>query len=116
LATNAWRSPGVFHEKLFFKKLKYIFECIFGDIYTSIVESLIFLFFFVFVGWQISKELSIGGISQYVMNRLKKRHHLNVDVQKQGSMFANCTICESLKDLISKLGNNSNEVLEYEQS
>ncbi len=25
-----------------------------------------------------------------------------------------CVVCESLKDLISKLGKNSNEVLEYE--
>jgi hypothetical protein len=48
------------------------------------------------------------------MSRLKKRPHLNVDVQKQRSMFAKCTIYESLKDLISKLGNNSNEVLKYE--
>jgi len=29
-------------------------------------------------------------------------------------MFAKCTICVSLKDLISKLGKNSNEVLKYE--
>jgi hypothetical protein len=29
-------------------------------------------------------------------------------------MFAKCIVCESLKDLISKLGNNSNEALEYE--
>jgi hypothetical protein len=29
-------------------------------------------------------------------------------------VFVNCTICESLKDLISKLGKNSNDVLEYE--
>ncbi len=29
-------------------------------------------------------------------------------------MFANCIICESLKDLISKLGMNSNEALGYE--
>jgi hypothetical protein len=38
----------------------------------------------------------------------------NVDVKKQGFMFVKCTICESLKDLISKLGNNNSEVLEYE--
>jgi hypothetical protein len=48
------------------------------------------------------------------MNRLKKRHHLNVDVQKRGLVFAKCTICESLKDLISKVGRNNNEVIEYE--
>ncbi len=29
-------------------------------------------------------------------------------------MFAKCIVCESLKDLISKLGKNNNEVLEYE--
>jgi hypothetical protein len=70
--------------------------------------------FFVFVEWQISKELSIGGIFQSTMSRLKRRHHLNVDVQKRGSMFAKCTICESLKNLISKLGKNNNEALKYE--
>jgi hypothetical protein len=47
---------------------------------TSIVESLNFFCFFVYVSWQISKELNIGGISQFAMSRLKKRHHLNVDV------------------------------------
>jgi hypothetical protein len=29
-------------------------------------------------------------------------------------MFAKCTICESLKDLIPKLEKNYNEALEYE--
>jgi hypothetical protein len=71
-------------------------------------------FFFVFVGWQISKELRIKGIFQSVMNRLRKRHHMNVDVRKQGSMFRKCIVCESMKDLISKLGKNSNEVFKYE--
>jgi len=66
------------------------------------------------VGWQIIKELNIRGISQYTMNRLRKRHHLNVNLRKQGFIFAKCIICESLKDLISKLEKNSNEVLEYE--
>jgi len=74
----------------------------------------LFLFFFVFVGWQINKELSIGSIFQFAMSRLKKKHHLNADVRKRGFMFAKCIVCESLKDLISKLGKNSNEVLEYE--
>jgi hypothetical protein len=82
--------------------------------HTSIMESLIFLFFFVFVGWQISKELCIGHISQFAMSRLRKRHHLNVNVWKWRSMFVKCTICESLKDLISKLGKNSNAALEYD--
>jgi len=78
------------------------------------VESLIFICFSVLVGWQISKELNIRGIFQSTISRLRRRHHLNVDVQKRGFMFAKCTVCESLKDLISKLGRNNNEVLEYE--
>ncbi len=48
------------------------------------------------------------------MSRLKKKHHLNVNVQKQGFVFVKCTIYESLKELISKLGKNNNEVLKYE--
>jgi hypothetical protein len=44
------------------------------------MERLIFFYSFVFVGWQISKEFKNGGISQFVMNRLRTRHHLNVDV------------------------------------
>jgi hypothetical protein len=49
------------------------------------------------------------------MSRLKKRHHQNVDVQKRRSIFAKCTICESVKDLISKVGRNNNETIEYER-
>ncbi len=64
---------------------------------------------------QISKELSISGISQSTMNRLRKRYHQNVNVQKQGSVFAKCTVCESLKNLISKVGRNSNEAIKYEE-
>jgi hypothetical protein len=45
---------------------------------------------------------------------LRKRHHLNVDVRKQGFMFVKCNVYESLKDLISRLGKNSNEALKYE--
>jgi hypothetical protein len=48
------------------------------------------------------------------MNKLRKRHHLNVDVRKRGSMFTKCIMCESLKDLISKLGKNSSDAREYE--
>ncbi len=81
--------------------------------HTSIMESLIFIYF-IFVGWQISKELSIGGIFQYAMSRLRKKHHLNVNVRKWGYVSMKCIVCESLKDLISKLEKNSNEVLEYE--
>jgi hypothetical protein len=29
-------------------------------------------------------------------------------------MFVECNVCESLKDLISKLGKNNNEALKYE--
>jgi hypothetical protein len=48
------------------------------------------------------------------MSRLKKRHHFNMDVWKTWSIFAKCTMCESLKDLISKLGRNNNDVKKYE--
>jgi hypothetical protein len=41
------------------------------------------------------------------MNCLRKKYHLNVDVKKRGSNLAKCIICESLKDLISKVGKNS---------
>jgi hypothetical protein len=41
-----------------------------------------------------------------MMSHLRKKHHLNVDVRKRGSNFAKCTSCESLKDLISKVGKN----------
>jgi hypothetical protein len=40
--------------------------------------------------------------------------HLNVDVRKCSSNFAKCTICESLKDLISKVGKNSESAKEHE--
>jgi len=48
------------------------------------------------------------------MNKLRKRHHLNVDVRKKGFVFAKCTMCESLKDLISKLVNIIIDVIKYE--
>jgi len=48
------------------------------------------------------------------MNRLKKRHHWNVNVWKWGSVFAKCIIYESFKDLISKVWRNNNETIEYE--
>ncbi len=64
---------------------------------------------------QINKELNIGSIMWSAMSRLKKRHHLNVNVRKRGSIFAKCIMWESLKDLISKLGRNSNDAKEYEQ-
>jgi len=48
------------------------------------------------------------------MNMLKKNHHLNVDVRKKGYVFAKYIVCDSLKDLISKLGKNSCDVREYE--
>jgi hypothetical protein len=48
------------------------------------------------------------------MSWLKKRHRLNVGVQKWRLVFTKCTICESLKDLISKLGKHSNNAREYE--
>jgi hypothetical protein len=48
------------------------------------------------------------------MNRLRKRHHFNVDVKKRGYVFAKCIVCELLKDLISKLEKNNSDVKEYE--
>jgi hypothetical protein len=33
--------------------------------------------------------------------------------KKKGSIFAKCNVCESLKDLISKLGKNRNNVIKY---
>jgi hypothetical protein len=49
-----------------------------------------------------------------MMNCLRKNDRLNVDVKKHGSNFAKCTICESLKDLISKDGKNSASAKEHE--
>jgi hypothetical protein len=51
---------------------------------------------------------------QSTMSELKKKHHFNVDVKKRDSIFEKCTMCESLKDLISKLENNNNDAKEYE--
>jgi len=48
------------------------------------------------------------------MSPLKKKYHLNVDVPKKGSTFAKCIICESLKDLISKVGKNNASAKEHE--
>jgi hypothetical protein len=47
------------------------------------------------------------------MSKLKKRHHFNVDVWKRGLIFAKCTVCESLKDIIPKLGRNHSDAKEY---
>jgi hypothetical protein len=63
---------------------------------------------------QISKELNIDEVSQYLMSRLRKKYHLNVDVQKRGSTFTKYTICKSLKDLMSKVGKNSVSAKEHE--
>jgi hypothetical protein len=41
------------------------------------------------------------------MSWLRKKHQINVDVRKRGFTFAKCTMCESLKDLISKVGKNN---------
>jgi hypothetical protein len=43
------------------------------------------------------------------MSKLRKRHHLNVDVRKRGSIFAKCIVCESLKEFKSKLGRNNSD-------
>jgi hypothetical protein len=39
---------------------------------------------------------------------------MNVDVWKRGSVFAKCTTCESLKDLISKARKNNLSVKEHD--
>jgi hypothetical protein len=39
---------------------------------------------------------------------------MNMDVRKKGFVFAKCTICESLKDLISKARKNNPSVKEHE--
>jgi hypothetical protein len=48
------------------------------------------------------------------MNKLRKNHHLNVDVRKKGYVFAKCIVCDSLKDLISNWEKNSYDVRKYE--
>jgi hypothetical protein len=70
------------------------------------------LFFCVIL--QISKELNIDEASQSTMNRLKRKFHLNFNVQKRGSTFTKCIVCESLKDLISKVGKNNASANEHE--
>jgi hypothetical protein len=47
------------------------------------------------------------------MNRLRKRHHFNIDVKKIGFIFGKCIMCESLKDLISKLERTNSGAREY---
>jgi cytochrome c2 len=69
---------------------------------------IVLIFFTMFL--HISKELNIASISQFAMNMLKKKHHLNVDAQKRRSIFTKCIMCESFKDLISKLGKNNTNV------
>jgi hypothetical protein len=49
-----------------------------------------------------------------VTRKLRKRHHVNVDARKNNFIFAKCTMCESLKDLISKLGRNNIDGKEFE--
>ncbi len=48
------------------------------------------------------------------MNYLGKNHHFNVDVRKWGSNFVKCIVCESFKDLISKIEKNSVDAREHE--
>jgi len=48
------------------------------------------------------------------MSQLRKKYHLNIDVRKRSSTFTKCTICESLKDLILKVGKNSVNAKEHE--
>jgi hypothetical protein len=62
---------------------------------------------------QISKGLNIDEVSQFAMSQLRKKYHFNVDVQKRGSTFAKCIVCEYLKDLMSKVGKNSVNAKEH---
>jgi hypothetical protein len=48
------------------------------------------------------------------MSQLKRKYHLNVDVQKRVLMFVKCIVCESLKDLISKVEKNCANIEEHE--
>jgi hypothetical protein len=48
------------------------------------------------------------------MSQLRRKYHLNGDVQKRGLMFAKCTICESLKDLIPKVEKHCANIEEHE--
>ncbi len=48
------------------------------------------------------------------MSRLRKKKHLNVDVWKKGFVFTMCTVYESLKGFISKVGKNNPSVKEHE--
>jgi hypothetical protein len=48
------------------------------------------------------------------MSRLTKQKKLNMNVQKRGSIFAKYTVCESLKELISKARKNNPSVKEHE--
>jgi hypothetical protein len=48
------------------------------------------------------------------MNHLGKNHHFNVDVRKWGPNFVKCIVCESFKDLISKIEKNSVDAREHE--
>jgi hypothetical protein len=48
------------------------------------------------------------------MNQLKKKYDFNVDVQRRGSNFAKCVVCESFKNFISKVGKNSASGKEHE--
>jgi hypothetical protein len=64
--------------------------------------------------WQINKELNVDEVSQSRMSQLRKKFHINVYVRKKGLTSIKCTVCESLKDLISKVGKNSANVKEHE--
>ncbi len=63
---------------------------------------------------QINNDLSIKKNSHSIMNRLKKRHHLDVDMRNRILVLAKCIMCESLKDFISKLGRKNIDAKEHE--
>jgi hypothetical protein len=63
-----------------------------------------FIVMIFFIAFLHIRKLNIEGIFQFAMNRLRNKHHLNVDVQNKGLVFVECAMCESFKDLILKLG------------
>jgi len=79
LATNTWWLLGVLHEKVIFKKLKWIFEYIFGDIHLSWNLFLFFFwvgkFFNIMCTW-IFLELSVTKLFLFGNNVIEKNYNM----------------------------------------
>lgn len=56
------------------------------EIFVDMYFLKLLLFLFLYMLWQINKELNIGKESQSTMSQLMKKFHVNVDVQKKGSL------------------------------